>query len=77
MYSRVGGGLGSHGGGLGSHLRALPTRVAQPASLSASFKDSRKCSFTSNCFNIPENKTYLGSDNLFCGPISQISETTI
>lgn len=68
------------GWGPGSRLWVLPPQwlgLDSPASLSALFKKRRKRSLTPNYFNMPENETYLGADNLFCGQIGKISETKI
>lgn len=68
------------GWGPGSRLWVLPPQwlgLDSPASLSALFKKRRKRSLTPNYFNMPENETYLGADNLFCGQIGKMSETKI
>lgn len=70
------GGAGISGAILEFHLPQW-LGLGSSASFSSLFKKSRKRSLISNYFNMPENETYFGADNLFCGQTGETSETKI
>lgn len=65
---------------LGSHLGIPPTAMAWPWLIGFILffiqKEQEKVPY-SNYFNMPENETHFGADNLFCGQVGEISETKI